>query len=64
MLEHITWARIEMPERVASLRKQDSFTVRRQTVRRGRKPRRVNAARKNAARKNPALAQNDGASTP
>jgi hypothetical protein len=53
-----------MPERVASLRKQDSFTVRRQTVRRGRKPRRVNAARKNAARKNPALAQNDGASTP
>ena len=59
MLEHITWARIEMPERVASLRKQDSFTVRRQTVRRGRKPRRANAARKN-----PALGQNDGASTP
>lgn len=36
MLEHVTWARIAVPERVASLRKMDRFTPRRVTARRER----------------------------
>lgn len=37
MLEHITWARIEIPERVATLKRQDRFKPLRGT-RRGRQP--------------------------
>lgn len=39
MLEHVTWARIEIPERAASLRKLDSFTPRRATAGRARRER-------------------------
>ena len=39
MLEHVTWARIEIPERAASLRKLDRFTPRRTTAGRNRRGR-------------------------